>query len=155
MILYMALVFAFNPAWSQEGPAERFNAFCSQLSVPGPAEQIRPNPKIGNLMAVVDAAQETPKLIREALARQLTFEEFKAESAGKGVKINDHFHQEAYFAAARVKCDATVTESGTLAAGTEAHNAPTREQYTRRINDVDPSTGSPGSSTGTTSEGTQ
>lgn len=146
MIQLFALVLSLTPVFAQEN----FSRYCGHLAALAPAP-LRPNVKVESLAAVVDAAQETPKHMREAVARGLNYDEFKAEMAAKKISINDQFHQANFEAFARARCDITESTAGNMSI--QAHNAPTNEQLGRRVDDsgIGVSVGGPGangSSTG-------
>ncbi len=84
-------------------------------------------------MAVVDATNGTDKLMREAIARNLDYGQFKTEMRARKISLNDQFHEAHYATAARAKCE--TTESGAGDMNTQAHNSPTDEQLMRKVND--------------------
>lgn len=144
LLLSFFLAFSMSPLFAQEN----FSRYCGHLAAPAPTP-LRPNVKIGNLAAVVDAAQGTPKHMRDAVARGLNYDEFKVEMATKKISINDQFHQTHFEDVARARCEITESTAGNVSI--QAHNAPTTEQLGRRVDDSGIGVGGPdvnGSSTG-------
>ncbi len=136
MIHLLALLLSLTPLFAQEN----FSRYCGHIAALAPAP-LRPNVKVGNLAAVVDAAQGTPKQMRQAVARGLNYDEFKAEMAVKKISINDQFHQANFEEIARARCETTESTAGNTSI--QAHSAPTPEQLGRRVDDSGIGVGGP------------
>lgn len=136
--------------WAQTG--DRFERYCGQLNAPVPEVSNRANSKVNDLMAVVDAANGTPQLMREAVNKKLDYEQFKSAMHDRHVDLNDQFHRGQYARAARSGCENIATESGPGDISAVAHTAPTTEQLNRRVNDSGIGVGPADGSSGTSSE---
>jgi hypothetical protein len=136
MIQVLALVLSLTPLFAQEN----FSRYCGHIAAPAPSH-LRPNTKVFALAAVVDAARGMPKRMRDAVARGMSYEEFKEQMAGEQISISDHYHQASFEDIARSRCETNESSVGEVSI--QAHNAPTREQLGRRVDDSGIGVGGP------------
>lgn len=134
MIHLLAVVFTVSGAWAQT--PNRFENYCAQINAPTMPEYARPNTKVVNLMAVVNATNNLDKLMKDSVVAGYDYQEFKSRMAARKIVLNDQFHADAYARTARLKCEALAsTEAGVGGVGIQAHNSPTDEQLGRRVDD--------------------
>lgn len=119
------------PAHAQ---SDRFQAYCAQIAVNANTDPIR-NSRLNDLVQVSAQVQNMQSKMREAIARGLDYQQFKAEAVAKNIEIRDNLHKNLYERYAQVKCKDSLTESSPGLPHTAGQNS--RDFYLHQVDDVD------------------